>query len=365
MFLLFLLIWLINKKIEILGQLNVILALVVTKSYWLSLDFEIFLITCLLFLALVKIVPRKKFQFRLKKVNFLELTVLVFWTWLIYYFYGYKHSEDKILGIVFNFMYLLKWYMYWILFRLMLSPEGRKGVLPIGGLLFAVISALLYDGRTDIFILLILIFTSMIKSGKNVRHYTVHFIVLSVFFTLFSLYTATRNMARYNEGLTVKLLVKNSSFNELQDIVTTYTLERIAETSEGAQELLSLPPIYFATYRHLPEVLIPRFLYPEKGFFLPGLYYEELLGGYRTEVGDKNREVGFIGIWWHNFGYAGFIFVFLLFCLILTVKNFEPMFLLFWVPKLFGDYNSIPVAIMMLFSYFIIKVSYVSSSRFE
>jgi hypothetical protein len=366
LFLFFVLIWIFNQKIEILGQLNVILALVVTKSYWLSVDFRIFLITCLLFLAIVKIVPTVKIQSSLKKANLLELIILVFWTWLIYYFYGYKHSEDKILGVVFNLMYLLKWYMYWIVYRLILSPERRKGILSICVLVFSVVSPLLYDGRTDIFLLIFLIAISLIKYGvKRVRHYTVHFLVFSVFFAVFSLYTATRNLARYNENLTVKSLVENSTWNELQDLVTTYTLERIAETSKGATELLSMPPIYFATYSHLPQVLIPRFLYPDKGFFLPGLYYEELLGGYRTKVGDKNREVGFIGIWWHNFGFASVVYVFLLFGLILLVKNLEPMFLLFWVPKLFGDYNSIPVLIVMLISYLIIKICYVPYTRFE
>ena len=364
MLLLFFLIVGFNKRIAILSQLNVIIALLITRSYWFSWDLRIFTISLTLFLVIIQILPKRKLHTNVRGVSSGELIILGIWTWLVYYFYGYSHSEDMILGIYFNIIYLLKWYTYWIVYRAMLSRDLLKSIFSAMILLFSVITPLMFDGRTDIFLLLLLICMSFIKNEKKrVRMYLPQLAVFGIIFMSFSIYTATRNMARYNENLTVQKVLETSSKQELVDIVSTYTWDRMLETSEGAEKILSKPPKYLATFSNLPQVLIPRFLNPDKGFFLPGLYYEELLGGYRAKIGDKNREVGFIGIWWHNFGYFSLVYFVLLIPVILLIGKLESMFLIFWIPKLFGDYNSIPVLLIMIIFYQIINMFYVSYSR--
>ena len=114
----------------------------------------------------------------------------------------------------------------------------------------------------------------------------------------------------------------------IAELTENYVLNRLTEAEISTLELLDREPQYLSTFGKLPELFIPRYFWPEKGNFLPGVYYNSLLNGKEETIFSKNLELGFIGIWWHNFGYYSFIYVCLILLLTLLVRNFNTVFLL-------------------------------------
>lgn len=332
--------------------LNYVVPFLVVWPYLFSFDIRIIFISFLVFLILKKIIPEKKILFE-SSSNIFEITIVLLWTISIFYVIEFRHYQPNLNPFV-SHLLIIKWYIFWITLK---THKTYGKIVTI----FLLISLFLYSSRTDLILLLYLLYFKNRKFYNNyISKYYKFFPLAIVFIVLVSVYTATRN---YSQNWNVDLI---ESINQIDteiaiDYVQVYLIERLLDSSQNTSFLLDRPPNYLATFENLPQIFIPRFLWPNKGYFLPGIYYNSLLTNEFVSNNSKNLEVGFIAIWWHNFGYF-FIMYFLLvvFFLVFFIKDKNPVFVLFIGPKLFSDYNAIPGLIEAVIIYLIISKIYVS-----
>ena len=336
-------------------KLNFILPLLIIRPYLFSFDIRIILISLIVFLLIQKIIPNKSFLFY-EKANFREVLFVLLWTITIYYILGFSHNKVTENSLLIPHILQLKWYVFWII----LKKQSKFGFLVR---FFLLVSMLIFDGRTEVFLLLFFLLLPLInKKNKKIYKYYGYGFVLAVIISISSLYTAARNISFVKE-VPVFSVFEDFDKEFIVEISETYVLERLTEAEISTLELLDREPRYLSTFGKLPELFIPRYFWPEKGNFLPGVYYNSLLNGKEETIFSKNLELGFIGIWWHNFGYYSFIYVCLILLLTLLVRNFNTVFLLLFLPKLFGDYNQVPGILEGFIIYFIIYLFYVSYTR--
>lgn len=335
-------------------NLNFILPLLIIRPYLLSFDIRIILISLIVFLLLRKIIPNKYLLFY-EKANFREILFVLFWTITTYYILGFSHNKVMTDSFIYTHFLQLKWYVFWII----LKQQSKFGVLVRS---FLLVSMLIFDGRTEVFLLLfLLLFPLITKKNKKIYKYYGYGFVLATIISIFSLFTAARNIA-YVKEVSVLSVFKDLDKENIIEFSEIFVLNRLTEAEMSTLELLDQEPQYLSTFGKLPELLIPRYFWPEKGYFLPGVYYNYILRNVNETLISKNLELGFIGIWWHNFGYYSFIYFCLIILIIQSVKNFNTLFLLLLLPKLFGDYNQIPGILEGFIIYFIINLFYVSYS---
>lgn len=338
-------------------KLNLILPLLVIRPYLFSFDIYIVFFSFIVFLLLRKIIPSKLILFH-EKANFREILFVLIWTITIYYLLGFSHNKVTEGSLLIPHILQLKWYVFWII----LKKQSKFGFLVR---FFLLLSMFIFDGRTEVFLLMFfLLFPFVNKKNKKIYKYYAYGFIFSIIISVSSIYTAARNISF------VKQIPISSIFESLDKefIIETselYVLDRIFEAEKSTLYLLNKDPRYLSTFGKLPELLIPRFFWPEKGNFLPGVYYNRILTGKSETILSKNLELGFIGIWWHNFGYYSFFYFCLILFIVLLVRNLNAVFLLLFLPKLFGDYNQVPGILESLLFYFIIYLFYVSYTPYR
>ena len=315
-------------RLDKLIRLNILLPLIIIRPYLFSFDITLILISTIVFLLLHKILPNKKIIFN-DKANFREILFVLFWTITIYYISGFSHNKVIEGNLLITHILQLKWYVFWVI----LKKQSKFGILVRS---FTLVSMLIFDGRTEVFLLLFfLLFPLINKKNKKIYKYYGYGFVLAVIISISSLYTAGRNISFVKD---VPIISVFETFDKelITQLTEIYVLDRILEAEISTLEILDKKPSYLATFGKLPELLIPRYFWPEKGNFLPGVYYNSLLTGAQETIYSKNQELGFIGVWWHNFGYYSFIYICLILFLVLLVRNFIPIFLVIFLPKLYG-----------------------------
>lgn len=341
-------------KIIDLLRVNVLIPLLILRPYIFSFDPRIIIFCLCILILLNKSLPSKILINQEEKSSLLELNIVLIWTLILYYFIGFRHHFVNLNPVVPHLL-LLKWYVFWIL----LKRQNRYGLIIR---FFVIISMLLFDGRTEVFMLLTFLLFKNINQERFVYKVYPYFICLTFIIAIFSIYTASRNIAFQREVELSQVL--NILDNELvQELLNNYVLERLTEAEISTKLIWEQDPSYLATYRNLPNLLIPRFIWKDKGYFLPGVYYNSLINNTKESIESKNLEVGFLGIWWHNFGFLSLIFFTFILFLVLLLKDYNAIFLIFTLPKLFGDYNQIPLILESLIIYLLIRQIYVSYSR--
>ena len=336
-------------------KLNFVLPLLIIRPYLFSFDIRIILVSLLVFLLIRKIVPNE-FLFFKDKSNFKEVLFVLIWTITMYYVIGFSHHKVSVSSLWTPHILQLKWYVFWIL----LKQQSKFGILVR---FFVLVSMVIFDGRTELFLLsFILVFSVISKNNERIYKYYGYGFVLAVVIAITSLFTAARNIS-YVKDVSIASVFDDMDQVYITELLGNYVLGRLTEAEMSTLELLDREPQYLSTFGKLPELFIPRYFWPEKGNFLPGVYYNTLLNGVEESVFSKNLELGFIGIWWHNFGYYSFLYVILLLLVTLLIRNLNPVFLLVFVPRLFADYNQVPGIVEGLLFYYIIYLFYVSYTR--
>lgn len=336
-------------------RLNLVLPLLIIRPYLFSFDLFIVLFSLIVFLLLRKIIPGK-FIFFNEKANFIEILFVLIWTITIYYLLDFSHNKVTEGSLLIPHILQLKWYVFWIV----LKKQSKFGILVR---LFLLLSMFIFDGRTELFLLIFfLLFPIINKKNKKVYKYYVIGFLFSIIISVSSIYTAARNIS-FVKQIPISSVFESIDKEFITEISEQYVLDRIFEAEKSTLILLGKEPRYLSTFGKLPELLIPRFFWPEKGNFLPGTYYNRILTGKSETILSKNLELGFIGIWWHNFGYYSFFYFFIILFITLLVRNLNAVFLLLLLPKLFGDYNQVPGILESLLFYFIIYLFYVSYSH--
>jgi hypothetical protein len=316
-------------------KLNFILPLLIIRPYLFSFDIRIILISLIVFLLIQKIIPNKSFLFY-EKANFREVLFVLLWTITIYYILGFSHNKVTENSLLIPHILQLKWYVFWII----LKKQSKFGFLVR---FFLLVSMLIFDGRTEVFLLLFFLLLPLInkKNKKIYKYYGYGFV----------------------KEVPISTVFEDMDKEYIAELSENYVLNRLTEAEISTLELLDREPRYLSTFGKLPELFIPRYFWPEKGNFLPGVYYNSILNGVNETIFSKNLELGFIGIWWHNFGYYSFIYVCLILLITLLVRNLNTIFLLLFLPRLFADYNQVPGMLESLLMYFIIYLFYVSNTR--
>jgi hypothetical protein len=339
-------------RAERLLSLNFLLPLIIVRPYLFSFDIRVVLLSLIVFLLIQKILPNQKLVFN-QKANYYELLFCVIWTFITYYVVNFVHYAVSEGDFFISHLLQLKWYVFWII----LKKQSKFGFFVR---VYVLISLFLFDGRTELFLVLfLLIFPILGKQNKYIYKYYPYTILLVSLISLSSLYTAARNIS-FQKNIEISEFYQTLDSDKILLFVNVYLFDRFLEAESSTKILMQQDPKYFATFSKLPEILIPRYFWPNKGSFLPGIYYNFILTGNKQSIISKNLEVGFIGIWWHNFGYFFVFYAILIFLFVVIVRNFNSFFLLLFLPKLFGDYNQIPGILESILFYFIIYLFYVS-----
>ncbi len=338
------------SKIRSVFAINFIVPLLIVRPYLFSFDLRMFSISAIIFIALFQILSKKVIKFS-GKASYIELALCYGYIIFFYFIIGFRHYNGEwSLNIFTSHLILMKFYIFWIL----LKKQNILGQICRLLLIFCLLS---YDGRTELVIFLFLLYSTNVKNFDiPVRRYFLSIFGI-IFLSSISIFTGIRNIAN-SWNISLENVYSQVDLKKANDIMNEFLINRLNESELGTFRLLELDPNYLATYSNLPDLLVPRFINPDKGYFMPGLYYTKLLGDQKVNLSSKNTEVGFIGIWWHNFGFFSVYYFLLVLIVCFLIKDFNQVFLIYYIPRLFADYNQFPALIELLLLYFLFSLFY-------